>query len=611
MEPGTHGAVEYQLRNEPRKLAAYAPLHIANASWTVVVNTPLAQVTAYARESFGKVILLLAMLGGAFSLVGVLVYHSHLSRVKAEQESAHWQEKHRLEERIRRAEERYRTLFEQSPDGILMLDAETLLPMEFNEAAHRHLGYTRAEFTCVALSDYDVGDETHTTAERLARLQPQQSTSFETAHRTQSGEMRNVEVLAQKLMWANRAVFHCLYHDVTERTRTRRLLEQRTARLTALHQVSSSIAAEMEPDTLYQTITSQVLPLFQGSTAALYLYKPEEQSLALIAGAGLERAAVRKALNRGEDLVGKVWESGTPLAISDYTVWEGRTNANGKHTCASAMAAPLRWNDQILGVLGICSEAAGSFSKEDAALLGLLSTEAAIAIKNAALLQQVRQDALTKTTLLYDVNHRVKNNLLRLVEILRLEQQRHADPSSPVAIAFDGLEKRLRGMAVVHTMLSETKWNPLPLKELVNQIIDGALSGSPVSQQIQVSVTAPPDPIWLLPEQASAVALIFNELVTNSVKHAFANCRAGCITVNLELECRVKGRPLLRLEYRDDGPGWPEEVLAGRGQQVGLHLIRTSVRSPLCGNLHLRNENGAMAVIHFQLAVPDPKETSL
>jgi two-component sensor histidine kinase len=268
------------------------------------------------------------------------------------------------------------------------------------------------------------------------------------------------------------------------------------------------------------------------------------------------------------------------------------------------MGAPIRWGDRFVGVLELCSDTPGFFTADDANLMGLFATQAAIAVKNAGLLAQVRQDADIHATLLNDVNHRVKNNLLRLIEIVRL-QRKHAHSSEPgLAAALADFEDRLRGMAIVHTMLSTARWNPLPLNELVTQIILAALSGSPARDRIRVSFATPTEPIQVVPEQATAVALILNELATNSVKYAFRDRDGGALEVRLDTEFGRGTRPLVRLSYRDDGPGWPEAVLRGEAGAVGLHLIRSSVRSPLRGNLALRNEHGAVAELAFQLALP-------
>ena len=59
-----------------------------------------------------------------------------------------------METRIHEAEKRYRTLFDQTPIGILIFDPETTIPVEFNDVAHQQLGYSREEFAKLHIFDY-------------------------------------------------------------------------------------------------------------------------------------------------------------------------------------------------------------------------------------------------------------------------------------------------------------------------------------------------------------------------------------------------------------------------------------------------------------------------
>jgi two-component sensor histidine kinase len=54
------------------------------------------------------------------------------------------------------------------------------------------------------------------------------------------------------------------------------------------------------------------------------------------------------------------------------------------------------------------------------------------------------------------------------------------------------------------------------------------------------------------------------------------------------------------LEFRDDGPGYPEEALQLERHDVGLDLVQNMVRKSLRGELSLRNDHGAVAVIQFE-----------
>jgi PAS domain S-box-containing protein len=112
---------------------------------------------------------------------------------------------------------RYFALFEQSPLGILIIDPETYLPIEFNSAAHKQLGYSRAEFEQLRVQEYDVKDTSEKIARRFASVLKNGLESYETIHRTKLGESRYIQVSIQPLIDANHKYVHCIYEDITDR----------------------------------------------------------------------------------------------------------------------------------------------------------------------------------------------------------------------------------------------------------------------------------------------------------------------------------------------------------------------------------------------------------
>jgi two-component sensor histidine kinase len=98
------------------------------------------------------------------------------------------------------------------------------------------------------------------------------------------------------------------------------------------------------------------------------------------------------------------------------------------------------------------------------------------------------------------------------------------------------------------------------------------------------------------PRQAGNLALVLNELVTNTVKHAAPGQAATHVAVQIGSE----GNGTVRLEYRDDGPGYPEDVLHLKRRGVGLYLIQNLVDHALGGWLALANDDGAMTTVRFE-----------
>ena len=140
--------------------------------------------------------------------------------------------------RLRNSELRYRTLFEQSPDGILLIDPYTALPIEFNDTAARQLGYSRDEFARLRISDYEAAETAEETATHIRALLDKGHGSFETRHRTKQGDIRTVLVTAQEIESSGQPVLHCIFRDVTQ------LHEQ--AALARLGEMAAVVAHEVK-----------------------------------------------------------------------------------------------------------------------------------------------------------------------------------------------------------------------------------------------------------------------------------------------------------------------------------------------------------------------------
>jgi two-component sensor histidine kinase len=99
-------------------------------------------------------------------------------------------------------------------------------------------------------------------------------------------------------------------------------------------------------------------------------------------------------------------------------------------------------------------------------------------------------------------------------------------------------------------------------------------------------------------DQAHNLALVINELTTNTIKHALQERDTAHITMRI-----VLNDDTILCEFRTDGPGYPEEVLRQENHSVGFDLVRNIVRKSLQGELSLYNDRGPVAKIRFKSEV--------
>ncbi|MGE5370467.1 MAG: PAS domain S-box protein [Solirubrobacterales bacterium] len=132
----------------------------------------------------------------------------------------------RREAAILEAEIRYRSLFEQSPDGILMIDPDTLEIVEFNDIAPRQLGYTAEEFKDVKIWDFEAIKSQPDLKAILQEILKGGRRDFETRHRTKDGEIRNVYLTVQPITLRGRKLLHTILRDVTAMKKIERALRE-------------------------------------------------------------------------------------------------------------------------------------------------------------------------------------------------------------------------------------------------------------------------------------------------------------------------------------------------------------------------------------------------
>jgi len=125
-------------------------------------------------------------------------------------------QRRRAEEAVRESEERYRALFEQAPDSIMLIDTETGALVDFNRRAHENLGYTREEFQKLTIPDLEATESRIETAEHIRRIMVAGCDTFETRHRTKTGQIRNILVSVRAVSIHGRDFLQGICSDITE-----------------------------------------------------------------------------------------------------------------------------------------------------------------------------------------------------------------------------------------------------------------------------------------------------------------------------------------------------------------------------------------------------------
>ena len=125
----------------------------------------------------------------------------------------------RRETTLKESESYYRAFFLHGMDGVVVLDPETVRPIDFNDQVCRQLGYSRDEFAQLRLSDIEAKETAEESKAHIQQIVRNGFDNFETLQRTKLGEIRHVHVSAQSIEIDGRQVYHCIWRDITERKR--------------------------------------------------------------------------------------------------------------------------------------------------------------------------------------------------------------------------------------------------------------------------------------------------------------------------------------------------------------------------------------------------------
>ena len=519
------------------------------------------------------------------------------------------------EESLKQSEARYRAIVEDQtelvdrylPDGTLTF---------VNEAYCRYFDRNREELIGHSFTPHLHPDDTEKVKNHIASLN-QSSPLGTLEHRVilPHGEVRWQQ-------WTDRAIFdeqgqivefQAVGRDITaqkqaEAERERLLVAEREQRLLVepLHEVTLALTAQTSHEAVLDEILRQTKRLVLCDTTHIVLL--EDDIMRTARWYGYEEFGAEQLISSlvqplaDFPLDAEAVQTKMPVVVPDTNQELRWIKVEETAWIRSYITTPICHQDQVLGLLRLDSDTPHRFSSADAQRLLPLANAAAIALENARLYEQARQDADTKSVLLNEVNHRVKNNLTAIIGLLYAEQRRLSVKDQPIyQDIMQNLINHVQGLATVHNLLSASEWKPLRLSDLTGQVIRATLQSLPLSKHIVVDV--PLTLIRVTPKQASSLALVINELATNTIKHTLLDRDAGKIAVNMALETSATSRkPTILFEFRDDGPGYPKEVLELNSSKVGLYLVQNIVGHDLDGEATFHNNYGAVTTIRFQAA---------
>ena len=208
--------------------------------------------------------------------------------------------------------------------------------------------------------------------------------------------------------------------------------------------------------------------------------------------------------------------------------------------------------------------------------------------------EQIKASLIEKEVLLREIHHRVKNNLQLISSLLKLQSEYIKDKQD--IEMFKASLNRIKSMALIHERLYRSKdLSSIDFNEYIRDHAN-SLFRLYEADKAKIALKIDVKDVMLGVDAAIPCGLIINELVSNSLKHAFPEGRAG----KIEIALRSTAENEIELVVSDDGVGMPEDRDFRNTQSLGLYLVTILAEDQLQGKIELNRTKGTEFKIKFR-----------
>ena len=407
-------------------------------------------------------------------------------------------EKIKSEELLKEAEHRYRTTFEQSPDGIIILDLEALRAVEFNDAVCNILGYSREEFEKLSINDYDAVEDPSETRTHVEKVLKEGRDDFETKFRTKNGEIKDIYVTAKTITLSGKQYFQSIFRDITERKK-------------AVEEIRNLSKFPSEnPNPVLRVNNEKVI----------YTNK-----------------AGKNIFNIGDrNLVPKVLEDSIKNALINKEIQEFDANLNGR--TYTLVVTPVE-NVNYVNIYGMDITERKKAEKRLSQLISTVSHELRTPI--TVLLMSIEYLNKHKNSLEEDLEEKLMDGISRNIQLLN-------QLAEDILLISRIDEKRL-----------ELEWKEYSPLEIINEIL---FLMERIGKEKIIDFEVDVDENIHLRGDSKRIDQVFRIVIDNAIKYSKENSKVEIKAIkNYHGKYNINENPGVLFQFRDYGRGIPNEDL--------------------------------------------------
>ena len=356
------------------------------------------------------------------------------------------------------------------------------------------------------------------------------------------------------------------------------------SQLARLVEISVTLNSKLELESLLEYILDTAAELLNCEAASILLYDSKKERLWFAAATGSspkELAEISVPLD--SSIAGTIFQTNEPLIINDvekesrhYTDVSDQT----QHQVSSLLGVPMRIKDQKVGVLEAINRRSANFTFADSKLLSIVASQAAVAINNARLVQELQEanaelsetDEM-KTRFMAVASHELRTPLgiiMGYATFLKEEAQgdlsEHASNVLSAALELRALVEDMTNMNLIYTGKRDIKPAPIPLQDILHIAYDEVVSTAEAKND-HLILDMPDEPVII--KMDGKMKLVFGNILNNAVRFT---PEPGKILIRLTT---TEDEALV--EISDNGIGIPPDKLTRifeQFYQVEDHMTR-------------------------------------
>lgn len=300
------------------------------------------------------------------------------------------------------SEEFFRALWECTPDALVMVDPKGRIVM-VNNRAEALFGYEKGELSGRPLETllperYRAAHGGHRAGYFAKPCSRPMSSALELSASRKDGSELPVEISLSPIKQGEEVFALSAIRDVTEYKRTTKQLASALERIRALREIEAAAASSLDSEQALELLLKKIDRLFPSSAVGISLIDPQSGNFYHLAAGNIEIKGLTEALAKsGSALSDFVVESGAPVVIEDIVQHPipRLTDFLVEQGLISYLGLPLVARDKTVGVFSIFTKGERRFSNDDIDFFSTLSTQAAMAIHNSQLHEDLANQALT------------------------------------------------------------------------------------------------------------------------------------------------------------------------------------------------------------------------